>query len=191
VRARRFEAAGGKVGPKRHGQYVQHESSSCAREAGRLGDIRSRLLFLLGALVVYRSALSFPVPGINPAAVARYSTISRIRSSASSIPSAAGRSPRLSIFAMGVMPYISASIIIQMLGMVVPSLQECARRRGGQAQDHAADALRDRGSGAVPVLWRGGRAAKRRPDERHRPAGWLLPGNDHDDHRNAVPDVAR
>ena len=41
-------------------------------EAGRSGDIRSRLLFLLGALVVYRIGTFIPVPGINPDAVARY-----------------------------------------------------------------------------------------------------------------------
>jgi preprotein translocase subunit SecY len=41
-------------------------------EAGRLGEIRSRLLFLVGALVVYRIGTFIPVPGINPAAVARY-----------------------------------------------------------------------------------------------------------------------
>ena len=92
-------------------------------EAGRLGDIRSRLLFLLGALVVYRVGTFIPVPGINPAAVARYftdqsNTILGIVNTFSG-----GALSRLSIFAMGVMPYISASIIIQMLGMVVPSLQ--------------------------------------------------------------------
>ena len=100
-------------------------------EAGRLGDIRSRLLFLLGALVVYRVGTFIPVPGINPAAVARYftdqsNTILGIVNTFSG-----GALSRLSIFAMGVMPYISASIIIQMLGMVVPSLQEL--RKEGEA----------------------------------------------------------
>ena len=100
-------------------------------EAGRLGDIRSRLLFLLGARVVYRVGTFIPVPGINPDAVARYftdqsNTILGIVNTFSG-----GALSRLSIFAMGVMPYISASIIIQMLGMVVPSLQEL--RKEGEA----------------------------------------------------------
>src|ERR1700723_4296198 len=93
-------------------------------EAGRQGEIRSRLLFLVGALVVYRVGTFIPVPGINPDAVARYfndqsNTILGIVNMFSG-----GALSRLSIFAMGVMPYISASIIIQMMSMVVPSLME-------------------------------------------------------------------
>jgi preprotein translocase subunit SecY len=98
-------------------------------DAGRLTDIRSRLFFLLGALLVYRIGTFIPVPGINPSALARYfndqsNTILGIVNSFSG-----GALQRLSIFAMGVMPYISASIIIQMLSMVIPSLME-ARKEG-------------------------------------------------------------
>ncbi|HEX4387078.1 MAG TPA: preprotein translocase subunit SecY [Steroidobacteraceae bacterium] len=93
-------------------------------EAARSGEIRRRLLFLLGALVVYRIGTFIPVPGINPAEVARYfgdrsNTILGIVNLFSG-----GALSRLSIFAMGVMPYISASIIIQMMSMVVPTLME-------------------------------------------------------------------
>jgi preprotein translocase subunit SecY len=100
-------------------------------EAGRLGEIRGRLLFLLGALVVYRIGTFIPVPGINPSAVAEFfndtsSTILGVVNMFSG-----GALQRLSIFAMGVMPYISASIIIQMLSMVVPSLMEY--RKEGEA----------------------------------------------------------
>src|SRR6202020_1893905 len=88
-----------------------------------------RVLFLLGALVVYRVGTFIPVPGINPAAVSRFfggqsNTILGIFNTFNG-----GALQRLSIFAMGVMPYISASIIIQMLSMVVPSLME-ARKEG-------------------------------------------------------------
>jgi preprotein translocase subunit SecY len=98
-------------------------------DAGRMGEIRSRVLFLIGALVVYRIGTFIPVPGINPAAVARFfndqsNTILGVVNTFSG-----GALQRLSIFAMGVMPYISASIIIQMLSMVVPSLME-ARKEG-------------------------------------------------------------
>ncbi|MFM2288066.1 MAG: preprotein translocase subunit SecY [Pseudomonadota bacterium] len=104
---------------------------SSIAEAGRFGEIRARLLFLLGALVVYRIGTFIPVPGINPAAVAKYfsdqsNTIMGVVNSFSG-----GALQRLSIFAMGVMPYISASIIIQMLGMVVPTLMEY--RKEGEA----------------------------------------------------------
>ena len=103
--------------------------TSMLAEAGRMGEIRSRLLFLIGALVVYRIGTFIPVPGINPAAVARFfndqsNTILGVVNTFSG-----GALQRLSIFAMGVMPYISASIIIQMLSMVVPSLME-ARKEG-------------------------------------------------------------
>jgi preprotein translocase subunit SecY len=93
-------------------------------EAARFGEIRSRLLFLIGALIVYRIGTFIPVPGVNPAEVARFfadrsNTILGIVNTFSG-----GALSRLSIFAMGVMPYISASIIIQMMSMVVPTLME-------------------------------------------------------------------
>jgi preprotein translocase subunit SecY len=93
-------------------------------QATRFGDIRSRLLFLVGALVVYRIGTFIPVPGINTQKVADFfndqsSTILGVVNMFSG-----GAMERMSIFAMGVMPYISASIIIQMLSMVVPSLME-------------------------------------------------------------------
>jgi preprotein translocase subunit SecY len=93
-------------------------------DAARFGEIRSRIFFLIGALVVYRIGTFIPVPGINPAEVARFfgdrsNTILGIVNMFSG-----GALSRLSIFAMGVMPYISASIIIQMMSMVVPSLME-------------------------------------------------------------------
>jgi preprotein translocase subunit SecY len=92
--------------------------------ATRFGDIRSRLLFLIGALVVYRIGTFIPVPGINPQKIADFfneqsGTILGVVNMFSG-----GAFSRMSIFAMGVMPYISASIIIQMLSMVVPSLME-------------------------------------------------------------------
>ena len=99
-------------------------SAASFGEAARFGEIRGRLLFLIGALVVYRIGTFIPVPGINPAEVARFfndqsNTILGIVNMFSG-----GALSRLSIFAMGVMPYISASIIIQMMSMVVPSLME-------------------------------------------------------------------
>ncbi|RYD93909.1 MAG: preprotein translocase subunit SecY, partial [Sphingomonadales bacterium] len=93
-------------------------------DASRYGEIRSRVLFLIGALIVYRVGTFIPVPGIDPQQVARFfsdqqGTILGVVNMFSG-----GALSRLSIFAMGVMPYISASIIIQMMSMVVPSLQE-------------------------------------------------------------------
>lgn len=93
-------------------------------DATRFGEVRVRLLFLLGALIVYRIGTFIPVPGINPAEVARFfeenqGTILGIVNMFSG-----GAMERLSIFAMGVMPYISASIIVQMASMIYPPWEE-------------------------------------------------------------------
>jgi preprotein translocase subunit SecY len=88
----------------------------------RFAELRQRLFFLLGALVVYRVGTFIPAPGIDPVALARFfqeqqGTILDIFNMFSG-----GALERLSIFALGVMPYISASIIIQMMAVVVPQL---------------------------------------------------------------------
>ncbi len=93
-------------------------------DAARFGEIRNRLFFLIGALIVYRIGTFIPVPGINPTEVAKFfqdqsGTIFGVVNMFTG-----GALSRLSIFAMGVMPYISASIIIQMMAMVVPTLME-------------------------------------------------------------------
>jgi preprotein translocase subunit SecY len=91
-------------------------------EVTRFAELRQRLFFLLGALIVYRIGTFIPTPGIDPVALARLfqdqqGTILDIFNMFSG-----GALERLSIFALGVMPYISASIIIQMMAVVVPSL---------------------------------------------------------------------
>jgi preprotein translocase subunit SecY len=93
-------------------------------DAARFGEIRGRLLFLIGALIVYRIGTFIPTPGINPEEVARFfqdqsNTIFGVVNMFTG-----GALERLSIFAMGVMPYISASIIIQMMSMIVPQFME-------------------------------------------------------------------
>jgi preprotein translocase subunit SecY len=91
-------------------------------EMTRFAELRQRLFFLLGALVVYRIGTFIPAPGIDPVALARFfqqqqGTILDIFNMFSG-----GALQRLSIFALGVMPYISASIIVQMMAVVVPQL---------------------------------------------------------------------
>ncbi|HUH00002.1 MAG TPA: preprotein translocase subunit SecY [Gammaproteobacteria bacterium] len=100
-------------------------------EAARLGDLRKRLFFLLGALVVYRIGTFIPVPGIDPVALARFfqeqeGTILSVFNMFSG-----GALERLSILALGIMPYISASIIMQMMAVVVPTL--AALKKEGEA----------------------------------------------------------
>ena len=98
--------------------------ASVLGDAARFGDVRKRLLFLIGGLIVYRIGTYIPVPGIDPERVAGF-----FRDNAETIFGivnmfSGGALERLSIFTMGVMPYISASIIVQMMSMVVPTLME-------------------------------------------------------------------
>jgi len=91
-------------------------------EATRFVELRQRLLFLAGALVVYRIGTFIPVPGIDPQAMARF-----FQQQSGTILSmfnmfSGGALARMSMFALGVMPYISASIILQMATSVVPAL---------------------------------------------------------------------
>ncbi len=91
---------------------------------GQVSELRKRLVFVLVALVVYRIGTFIPVPGIDPGAMARFfeqqsSTILGMFNMFSG-----GALERLSIFALGIMPYISASIIMQLMSAVVPSLKE-------------------------------------------------------------------
>ena len=103
---------------------TNNDSTTGLLDATRIGDVRGRLLFMIGALIVYRIGTFIPVPGINPEAVAKFfndqsQTILGIVNMFSG-----GALSRLSIFAMGVMPYISASIIVQMASMVYPPWEE-------------------------------------------------------------------
>jgi preprotein translocase subunit SecY len=91
-------------------------------EATRFADLRQRFFFLIGALVVYRIGTFIPVPGIDPQALQRF-----FEQQSGTILSmfnmfSGGALERMSMFALGVMPYISASIILQMASVVVPSL---------------------------------------------------------------------
>ena len=87
-------------------------------------ELRQRLAFVLMALIVFRLGTFIPTPGIDPAAMARFfeeqsSTILGMFNMFSG-----GALERLSIFALGIMPYISASIIMQLMSAVVPALKE-------------------------------------------------------------------
>ena len=91
-------------------------------EATRFTELRQRLFFLVGALVVYRVGTFIPVPGIDPLALEQF-----FEQQSGTILSmfnmfSGGALSRLSIFALCIMPYISASIIMQMATHVVPSL---------------------------------------------------------------------
>jgi preprotein translocase subunit SecY len=90
----------------------------------QLTELRQRFLFLVGALIVYRIGTYIPVPGVNPAALAtlfdqQAGTILDMFNMFSG-----GALQRASLLALGVMPYISASIIVQLMTSVIPHLEQ-------------------------------------------------------------------
>ncbi|MAK32376.1 MAG: preprotein translocase subunit SecY [Acidiferrobacter sp.] len=98
---------------------------------GKMTELRQRILFVLGAMVVFRVGTHIPIPGVDPTAVA--ALFEQTRGSIVDIFNmfSGGALERLSIFALGVMPYISASIIIQMMTSVIPQLE--ALKKEGEA----------------------------------------------------------
>ena len=91
--------------------------------AGKMGDLKRRLFFLLGALIVFRIGSFIPVPGIDQLQLAEL-----FRSQRGGILDmfnmfSGGALSRFSIFALGIMPYISASIIMQLMTVVSPTLE--------------------------------------------------------------------
>ena len=102
-------------------------------KTGKYGDLKKRLLFLLGALVVFRIGAHIPVPGIDPGVLAEL-----FRSQQGGILGlfnmfSGGALSRFTIFALGIMPYISASIIMQLMSAVSPHL-EALRKEGAAGQ---------------------------------------------------------
>jgi preprotein translocase subunit SecY len=102
-----------------------------AGKAGRYGDLKRRLLFLLGALIVFRIGAHIPVPGIDPNVLADL-----FKSQQGGILGmfnmfSGGALSRFTIFALGIMPYISASIIMQLMTAVSPHLE--ALKKEGEA----------------------------------------------------------
>ena len=97
--------------------------SGALASLGKLTELKQRLLFVLGAMIVFRFGSFIPVPGVNPEAM------TRLVDQAGGLLDmfnmfSGGALERFSLFALGVIPYISASIVVQMMAAVVPSLQQ-------------------------------------------------------------------
>jgi preprotein translocase subunit SecY len=91
---------------------------------GRMTELKNRILFVIGALIVFRLGTFIPVPGIDPDVLARL-----FESQSDGILGmfnmfSGGALSRFSLFALGIMPYISASIIMQLLTVVSPQLEQ-------------------------------------------------------------------
>ena len=98
---------------------------------GKMGDLKRRLLFLLGALIVFRVGAHIPVPGIDPVALADLFKSQRGGIFDMFNMFSGGALSRFTIFALGIMPYISSSIIMQLMTVVSPTLE--ALKKEGEA----------------------------------------------------------
>jgi preprotein translocase subunit SecY len=98
-------------------------SSNPLAQFGKLTELRQRLLFLVGALIVFRLGSFIPVPGVNPEAMTRMIEQGGGLLSMFNMFSG-GALAHYSVFALGVIPYISASIVVQMMGSVLPAWQQ-------------------------------------------------------------------
>jgi len=111
----------------------QKNPADPATTGSKLGELRVRLLFLVGALIVYRVGTYIPVPGVNPAELARFFEQQSGNLLGMFNMFAGGALSRFGIFALGIVPYISSSIIMQMASHIVPSLQQL-RKEGEQGR---------------------------------------------------------
>ena len=159
---------------------------------GKAEELKKRIWFTLGALLVYRLGTYIPLPGIDPNIWEQV-----FKSQAGGILGmfnmfAGGGINRMAIFALNIMPYISASIIIQLLTTVSPQLEalkkegEAGRKTLNQYTRYLTVILAAFQSYGIAVGLRGRRQCRQRT--RH-----VLPDLDlgHADRRHHVPDVAR
>ena len=90
--------------------------------AFKISDLRKKLLFTLGVLIIYRLGAHITIPGVNAAVLAEYfKNSNNLFGMYDSFTG--GAFAKATIFALGIMPYISASIIIQLMGSVIPAIQ--------------------------------------------------------------------
>ena len=111
----------------------QQNPADLAKQASKLADLRNRLFFLIGALIVFRIGTFIPVPGVDPAALANFFDQQAGNLLGLFNLFSGGALSRFGLFALGIMPYISASIIIQMASRIVPSLDQL-RKEGEQGR---------------------------------------------------------
>ena len=106
-------------------------NASTAATGGKFGELRQRLVFLVLALLVFRLGAHIPVPGIDPDQLAQLFSGQKDGILGMFNLFSGGALSRFTVFALGIMPYISASIIMQLMTIVVPSLESL--KKEGQA----------------------------------------------------------
>ena len=100
---------------------------------GKATDLRNRILFTLGLLIVYRLGTYIPVPGIDAVALRDFMESAGQGIGGMVSMFTGGALGRMGIFALGIMPYISASIIVQLMTSLVPSLEQL-KKEGEQGR---------------------------------------------------------
>ncbi len=100
---------------------------------GKATELRSRILFTLGLLIVYRLGTFIPVPGIDGTALRDFMEGAAAGLGGILSMFTGGALGRMGIFALGIMPYISASIIVQLLTSMVPSMEQL-KKEGDQGR---------------------------------------------------------
>ncbi|MEC7962651.1 MAG: preprotein translocase subunit SecY, partial [Pseudomonadota bacterium] len=100
---------------------------------GKATELRSRILFTLGLLIVYRLGTFIPVPGIDGNALREFMEGAAAGLGGILSMFTGGALGRMGIFALGIMPYISASIIVQLLTSMVPALEQL-KKEGEQGR---------------------------------------------------------
>ena len=94
----------------------------------KIKDLREKILFTLGVLAVYRLGGFVPLPGVNSLAIAEFFSKNSNNLFGLYNTFVGGALQRASIFSLGIMPYISASIIIQLMGTVVPTIAQLQKQ---------------------------------------------------------------
>ena len=100
---------------------------------GKASDLRQRIVFTVGLLIVYRLGTYIPVPGIDAASLAKFMEKASQGIGGMLQMFTGGALGRMGIFALGIMPYISASIIVQLLTAMVPALEQL-KKEGEQGR---------------------------------------------------------
>ncbi len=100
---------------------------------GKATDLRQRILFTVGLLIIYRLGTYIPVPGIDAAALAKFMDKASNGIGGMLQMFTGGALGRMGIFALGIMPYISSSIIVQLLTAMVPALEQL-KKEGEQGR---------------------------------------------------------
>src|SRR5210317_1842378 len=100
---------------------------------GKATELRNRILFTLGLLIVYRFGTFIPVPGIDGSALREFMTQAQTGIGGMLTMFTGGALGRMGIFALGIMPYITASIVVQLMTAMVPALEQL-KKEGEQGR---------------------------------------------------------